>query len=112
MAEPFPITPITPIAAEPVVEEPVVEEPVVEEPVVSPILELDDLPYMMYDKEEFESSFKIFGGNTSEFVSSIVKVLQQDFPDQPDFITYQGLKDGTAPILNSFLLRDVYPTNK
>ena len=99
MAEPFPITPI---AEEPVVEEPVVEEPVVEEPVVSPILELDDLPYMMYDKEEFEASFKIFGGNTSEFVSSIVKVLQKDFPDQPDFITYQGLKDGTAPILNSF----------
>ena len=85
MAETFPI------AAEPVVE-----------PVVAPTLELGDLPYMMYDKEEFDSTVKAFGGNTSKFVSSMVGVLQEDFPDQPGFMTYQGLRDGTAPILNSF----------
>ena len=89
MADTFPIIPVS-------------EEPVVEEPVVSPTLELGDLPYMMYDKEEFDSSVKAFGGNTSKFVSSMVGVLQQDFPDQPDFITYQGLRNGTAPILDSF----------
>ena len=92
MADTFPITPIA--------EEPVVE-PVVE-PVANPTLELGDLPYMMYDKEEFDSSVKLFGGDTSKFVASMVGVLKQDFPDQPDFITYQGLRDGTAPILNSF----------
>ena len=85
MADTFPITPIA-------------EEPVV----VAPTLELGDLPYMMYDKEEFDSSVKAFGGDTGKFVSSMVGVLQQDFPDQPDFITYQGLRNGTAPILNSF----------
>lgn len=88
MADTFPITPI---AAEPVVE-----------PVAAPTLELGDLPYMMYDKGEFDSSVRLFGGDTSKFVSNMVKVLKQDFPDQPNFITYQGLKDGTAPILNSF----------
>ena len=72
------------------------------EPVVAPTLELGDLPYMMYDKEEFDSTVKAFGGNTSKFVSSMVGVLQEDFPDQPGFMTYQGLRDGTAPILNSF----------
>ena len=76
--------------------------PVSEEPVVTPTLELGDLPYMMYDKEEFDSSVKAFGGDTSKFVSSMVGVLQEDFPDQPGFMTYQGLRDGTAPILNSF----------
>ena len=82
MADTFPITPIA--------AEPVVEEPVVEEPVASPTLELGDLPYMMYDKEEFDSALKIFGGDTSKFVSGMVRVLQKDFPNQPDFITYQG----------------------
>ena len=76
--------------------------PVSEEPVVAPTLELGDLPYMMYDKEEFDSTVKAFGGDTSKFVSSMVGVLQEDFPDQPGFMTYQGLRDGTAPILNSF----------
>jgi hypothetical protein len=85
MADTFPITPIS-------------EEPVV----VAPTLELGDLPYMMYDKEEFDSTVKAFGGDTGKFVSSMVGVLQEDFPDQPDFITYQGLRNGTAPILNSF----------
>ena len=80
---------------------PIAAEPVVE-PVVAPTLELGDLPYMMYDKEEFDSTVKAFGGNTSKFVSSMVGVLQEDFPDQPGFMTYQGLRDGTAPILNSF----------
>ena len=88
MADIFPITQIT-------------EEPVVE-PVAATTLELGDLPYMMYDKEEFDSTVKAFGGDTGKFVSSMVGVLQQDFPEQPDFITYQGLRDGTAPILDSF----------
>ena len=88
MADIFPITQIT-------------EEPVVE-PVAATTLELGDLPYMMYDKDEFDSSVKAFGGDTGKFVSSMVGVLQQDFPEQPDFITYQGLRDGTAPILDSF----------
>ena len=88
MADTFPITPI---AAEPVVE-----------PVVAPTLELGDLPYMMYDKEEFDYAVKLFDGNTGKFVSSMVGVLQKEFPNRPNFITYQGLRDGTAPILNSF----------
>ena len=89
MADTFPITSVA-------------AEPVVEETAASPTLELEELPYMMYDKAEFDSSVKLFGGDTSKFVSSMVGVLQKDFPDQPNFITYGGLKDGTAPILNSF----------
>jgi hypothetical protein len=66
MADTFPITPIS-------------EEPVV----VAPTLELGDLPYMMYDKEEFDSTVKAFGGDTGKFVSSMVGVLQQIFQISP-----------------------------
>ena len=72
-------------------------------PVVEPAVEpvAPSLPFLTYDKEEFETDVGLFGGNTSAFTSSMVEVLAEDFPDQPDYMTYSGLRDGTAPILDT-----------
>lgn len=75
---------------------PVPAEPAVVEPPVAPAL-----PFLTYDKEEFETDVGLFGGDTSAFTSSMVEVLAEDFPEQPDYLTYGGLRDGTAPILDT-----------
>ena len=72
-------------------------------PVVEPAVEpvAPSLPFLTYDKDEFETDVSLFGGNTSAFTSSMVEVLAEDFPEQPDYMTYSGLRDGTAPILDT-----------
>lgn len=75
---------------------PVPAEPAVVEPTVAP-----SLPFLTYDKEEFETDVGLFGGDTSAFTSSMVEVLAEDFPEQPNYLTYGGLRDGTAPILDT-----------
>jgi hypothetical protein len=72
-------------------------------PVVEPAVEpvAPSLPFLTYDKEEFETDVGLFGGDTSAFTSSMVEVLAEDFPEQPDYMTYSGLRDGTAPILDT-----------
>ena len=88
-------------------------EPVLEPVSVETSTGLENLPYMMYDKEEFDSSVQAFGGNVSNFVSNMVNILSEDFPDQPNFITYQGLRNGTSPILDSIPdLADLEPSKR
>jgi len=72
-------------------------------PVVEPAVEpvAPSLPFLTYDKDEFETDFSLFGGDTSAFTSSMVEVLAEDFPERPDYLTYGGLRDGTAPILDT-----------
>ena len=72
-------------------------------PVVEPAVEpvAPSLPFLTYDKDEFETDVSLFGGDTSAFTSSMVEVLAEDFPEQPDYMTYSGLRDGTAPILDT-----------
>ena len=69
-------------------------------PVVEPTV-APSLPFLTYDKEEFETDVGLFGGDTSAFTSSMVEVLAEDYPEQPDYMTYRGLLDGTAPILDT-----------
>ena len=76
---------------------PVVEPAV--EPAVEPVA--PSLPFLTYDKDEFETDVSLFGGDTSAFTSSMVEVLAEDFPEQPEYMTYSGLRDGTAPILDT-----------
>ena len=78
-----------------------------------PAVEPRQLPYLTYDKEEFETDVGLFGGDTSAFTSSMVEVLAEDYPDDPEYISYPGLKDGSSLVFNDIPeLADLSPAER
>ena len=83
MADTFPVTVVEPSVAS-----------------TEPVVEPRQLPYLTYDKEEFETDVGLFDGNTSLFTSSMIDVLAEDYPNEPEYISYKGLKDGSSLVFN------------
>ena len=57
--------------------------------------------HLTFSKEEFDNQMESFNGNIPQFAANMSAVLQEQYKD-PEFLTYQGLKDGTAPVFNLF----------
>ncbi len=78
-----------------------------------PAVEPRQLPYLTYDKEEFETDVGLFGGDTSAFTSSMVEVLAEDYPNEPEYISYPGLRDGSSLVFNDIPeLADLSPAER
>ena len=78
-----------------------------------PAVEPRQLPYLTYDKEEFETDVGLFGGDTSAFTSSMVEVLAEDYPNEPEYISYPGLRDGSSLVFNDIPeLADLAPSKR
>ena len=56
------------------------------------------IPSLSYDKEEFNQALEDFGGTTG-FAQGMAEILNED-NDDPNFITYGGLSDGTAGVFD------------
>tara|TARA_R100001463_G_scaffold2919_2_gene12127 strand:+ start:6692 stop:10612 length:3921 start_codon:yes stop_codon:yes gene_type:complete len=59
----------------------------------------ETLPYAEYDKETFDKIMSVYGDDTGRFAQNLSESLGQQF-DQPDMLTYEGLRQGTAPVFN------------
>ena len=70
-------------------------------PVVTAEATSSDLPTMTYDKETFNNLMSVFKNDVGKFTQSMVKVLGKNF-DDPNYLTYQGLRTGTSPVLDLF----------
>lgn len=57
--------------------------------------------HLTFSKEEFDNQMESFNGNIPQFAANMSAVLQEQYKD-PEFLTYQGLKEGTAPVFNLF----------
>jgi len=60
-----------------------------------------DLPTMTYDKKTFNDLMTVFNKDIPRFTQSMVKILGQEF-DDPNYLSYQGLRSGTSPVLDLF----------
>ena len=62
------------------------------------------VPFALYDPEQYDSELARYSTDqlgrtvdpTAGFAESLSKKLSQDYPNNPSFINYPGLKDGTA----------------
>ncbi len=62
------------------------------------------VPFALYDPEQYDSELARYSTDrlgrtvdpTAGFAESLSNKLSQDYPDNPSFINYSGLKDGTA----------------
>ena len=59
----------------------------------------EKLPYAQFDKQTFDQLMSVYGNDTGMFAKNLAETLGQEF-DQPDMLTYEGLREGTAPIFN------------
>ena len=59
----------------------------------------ENLPYAQFDKQTFDQIMSVYGNDTGLFAKNLADTLGQEF-DQPDMLTYEGLREGTAPIFN------------
>ena len=60
-----------------------------------------NLPTMTYDQKTFDNLLTVFNNDVPKFTQSMVKILGKQF-DDPEFMTYQGLKTGTSPVFDLF----------
>ena len=59
----------------------------------------ENLPYAQFDKQTFDQLMSVYGNDTGMFAKYLADTLGEEF-DQPDMLTYDGLREGTAPIFN------------
>jgi len=68
--------------------------------------------HLTFSKEEFDNQMESFNGNVPQFAANMSAVLQEQYQD-PKFLTYQGLKDGTAPVFDLFpSFKNTAPQNR
>lgn len=63
-------------------------------------------PFAQFEAEEFDQIVDVFRrrGQDPEagFASMLAGTLSQEYPDDPNYLTYEGLKDGTAGVFELF----------
>ena len=62
-----------------------------------------NIPTMTYDQKTFDDLMSVFNNDVPKFTQSMVKILGTEYDDS-EFMTYQGLKTGTSPVLDLFHL--------
>ena len=70
-----------------------------------------NLPTMTYDQKTFDNLLTVFNNDVPKFTQSMVKILGKQF-DDPEFMTYQGLKTGTSPVFDLFPKLSQLPPEK
>ena len=71
-----------------------------------------DIPYAQYDKETFDKIMSVYGDNIGAFAQNLSQVIGEEYED-PNYVTYSGLRDGTAPIFELFpSLKDKSPAER
>ena len=71
-----------------------------------------DFPYVQYDKETFDKIMSVYGDNIGGFAQNVSQVIGEEY-DDPNYVTYSGLRDGTAPIFELFpTLKDKSPAER
>jgi hypothetical protein len=66
---------------------------------------------MTYDQKTFDNLLTVFNNDVPKFTQSMVKILGKQF-DDPEFMTYQGLKTGTSPVFDLFPKLSQLPPEK
>tara|TARA_R110000782_G_scaffold131800_2_gene223679 strand:- start:344 stop:4066 length:3723 start_codon:yes stop_codon:yes gene_type:complete len=59
------------------------------------------LPFMTFDKPELSSLMGVFNNDVGAFARNMSEVLNEQFDDQ-SYLTYEGLRTGTAPVFEMF----------
>ena len=71
-----------------------------------------DIPYAQYDKETFDKIMSVYGDNIGAFAQNLSQVIGEEYEDS-NYVTYGGLRDGTAPIFELFpSLKDKSPAER
>jgi len=71
-----------------------------------------NLPFAQFDKETFDQIMSVYGSDVGMFAKNLTEVLNEEY-DDPEFLTYQGLRDGTAPAFQLFpSLKDLAPAQR
>ncbi len=88
-------------------------------PIRDPAPQNRSVPSIKLSREEFDRSYDIFQKSTgsgrdplSGFSQFVVDEVAQEY-DDPEFLSYQGLKDGTSPFFDQFdLFKDRDPSQR
>lgn len=71
-----------------------------------------NLPFAQFDKETFDQIMSVYGSDVGMFAKNLTEVLNEEY-DDPEFLTYQGLRDGTSPAFQLFpSLKDLAPAQR
>ena len=70
-----------------------------------------NIPTMTYDQKTFDDLMSVFNNDVPKFTQSMVKILGTEYDDS-EFMTYQGLKTGTSPVLDLFPKLSKLPPEK
>ena len=61
----------------------------------------ENLPFAQFDKETFDQIMSIYGNDIGMFAQNLTETLNEEF-DEENYLTYQGLRQGTAPAFELF----------
>lgn len=71
-----------------------------------------ELPYAQFDKDTFDQIMSVYGSDIGLFAQNLSETLNEEF-DDPNYMTYQGLREGTAPVFELFpSLKDLAPAQR
>lgn len=71
-----------------------------------------NLPFAQFDKETFDQIMSVYGSDVGMFAKNLTEVLNEEY-DDPEFLTYEGLRAGTAPAFQLFpSLKDLAPAQR
>jgi len=71
-----------------------------------------ELPYAQFDKDTFDQIMSVYGSDIGLFAQNLSETLNEEFED-PNYMTYQGLREGTAPVFELFpSLKDLAPAQR
>ena len=74
--------------------------------------ENQELPYAQFNKEEFGQIMSVFDNDIGAFAKNLTEVLNEEY-EEPDFLTYEGLRRGTSPAFQLFpSLKDLPPEQR
>jgi len=72
----------------------------------------ENLPYAQFDKENFDQIMSVFGNDVGMFAQNLTEVINEEF-EEADYLTYEGLRQGTAPAFELFpSLKDLPPEQR
>ena len=72
----------------------------------------ENLPYAQFDKENFDQIMSVFGNDIGMFAQNLTEVINEEF-EEADYLTYEGLRQGTAPAFELFpSLKDLPPEQR
>ena len=60
-----------------------------------------DIPFIEFDKPTFDKIMSVYNNDIGEFAENLAGTLSNQY-DDPNYLTYQGLREGTAPVFELF----------